>query len=100
MVSEVAIFRSRMASLQPPEPFDVINPSDWPDWIEEFEDYSYASGLQEKDGEIQVRKLLYTMGRKAREILRSLNVMQQELESFHAVTQKFQANFVHTKNVA
>lgn len=39
------------------------------------------------------------MGRKASEILRFINVTQQELESFDAVKEEFQAHFVHTKNV-
>lgn len=37
------------------------------------------------------------MGRKARTILQSVNVTQQELENFDAMKEKFQADFVHTK---
>ncbi|XP_075533804.1 uncharacterized protein LOC142566808 [Dermacentor variabilis] len=87
-----------MAGIKPPQPFDFHNAADWPSWIEEFEDYSFASGLSEKTEEIQVRTLLYTMGRKAREILRSLAVKDEDLKTFKVLKAKFEACFVHTKN--
>ncbi|XP_072140830.1 uncharacterized protein [Dermacentor andersoni] len=87
-----------MAGIKPPQPFDFHNAADWPSWIEEFEDYSFASGLSEKKEEIQVRTFLYTMGRKAREILRSLAVKDEDLKTFKVVKAKFEAYFVHTKN--
>lgn len=43
--------------------------------------------------------LLYTMSRKAQEILWSLNATDAELENFETVKAKLQAHFVHTKNV-
>ncbi|XP_072146225.1 uncharacterized protein [Dermacentor andersoni] len=87
-----------MAGINPPQLFDFHNAADWPSWIEEFEDYSFASGLSEKKEEIQVRTLLYTMGRKAREIPRSLAVKDEGLKTFKVVKAKFEAYFVHTKN--
>ncbi|XP_075550756.1 uncharacterized protein LOC142584533 [Dermacentor variabilis] len=87
-----------MAGIKPPQPFDFHNAADWPSWIEEFEDYSFASGLSEKTEEIQVRTLLYTMGRKAREILRSLAVKDEDLKTFKVLKAKFEAYFVQTKN--
>ncbi|XP_077485361.1 uncharacterized protein LOC144095537 [Amblyomma americanum] len=89
--------RATLAGIKPPQPFYFHNAADWPSWIEEFEDYSFASGLSEKKEEIQVRTLLYTMGRKAREILRSLAVKDEDLKTFKVVKAKFEAYFVHTK---
>lgn len=39
------------------------------------------------------------MGRKSREILRSLNVKDEEMEDFELVKSKFNDYFVHTKNI-
>ncbi|XP_070385777.1 uncharacterized protein [Dermacentor albipictus] len=87
-----------MAGIKPPRPFDFQNAADWPAWMDEFDDYRFASGLHEKPDEVQVRTLLYTMGRKSREILRSLNVKDEEMEDFDLVKSKFKGYFVHTKN--
>ncbi|KAL3192655.1 hypothetical protein MRX96_058876 [Rhipicephalus microplus] len=87
-----------MARIKPPKPFDFQNAADWPAWMDEF-DYRFASGLHEKKDEVQVRTLLYTMGRKSREILWSLNVTDEELEDFKFVKSKFNDYFVHTKNI-
>lgn len=48
-----------LVSLKLPKLFD--NPSDWPAWIEEFEEFRFATGLNKMDTETQVRMLLYTM---------------------------------------
>ncbi|XP_049272006.1 uncharacterized protein LOC125758637 [Rhipicephalus sanguineus] len=88
-----------MAGIKPPKPFDFHNAADWPAWMDEFDDYRFASGLHEKTDEVQVRTLLYTMGRKSREILRSLNVKDEEMEDFKLVKSKFNDYFVHTKNI-
>lgn len=91
--------RFRMAGIKPPKPFDFQNAADWPAWMDEFDDYRFASGLREKIADVQVRTLLYTMGRKSREILRSLNVKDEEMEDFKLVKSKFNDYFVHTKNI-
>ncbi|XP_075744847.1 uncharacterized protein LOC142803574 [Rhipicephalus microplus] len=88
-----------MAGIKPPKPFDFQNAADWPAWMDEFDDYRFTSGLHEKKDEVQVRTLLYTMGRKSREILRSLNVKDEEMENFKLVKSKFNDYFVHTKNI-
>ncbi|XP_072140251.1 uncharacterized protein [Dermacentor andersoni] len=87
-----------MAGIKPPRPFDFQNAADWPAWMDEFDDYRFAFGLHEKPDEVQVRTLLYIMGRKSREILRSLNVKDEEMEDFDLVKSKFKGYFVHTKN--
>ncbi|KAL3190287.1 hypothetical protein MRX96_019821 [Rhipicephalus microplus] len=56
-------------------------------------------GYRRKKDEVQVRTLLYTMGRKSRKILRSLNVKDEEMEVFKLVKSKFNDYFVHTKNI-
>ncbi|XP_075739523.1 uncharacterized protein LOC142784986 [Rhipicephalus microplus] len=91
--------RFRILGIKPPKLFDFKNAADWPAWMNEFDDYRFASGLLEKKDEVQVRTFLYTMGRKSREILRSLNVKDEEMEDFKLVKSKFNDYFVHTKNI-
>ncbi|XP_075744408.1 uncharacterized protein LOC142803198 [Rhipicephalus microplus] len=88
-----------MAGIKPPKPFDFQDAADWPAWMDEFDDYRFASGLHEKHEYVQVRTFFYTMGRKSREILRSLNVKDEEIEDFKLVKSKFSDYFVHTKNI-
>ncbi|XP_075533767.1 uncharacterized protein LOC142566761 [Dermacentor variabilis] len=99
-VLPVTVIKQRfsMAGIKPPRPFDFQNAADWPAWMDELDDYRFASGLHEKPDEVKVRTLLYTMGRKSREILRSLNVKDEEMEDLNLVKSKFKGYFVHTKN--
>ncbi|XP_075726139.1 uncharacterized protein LOC142767784 [Rhipicephalus microplus] len=88
-----------MAGIKPPTPSDFQNAADWPAWMDEFDDYRFASGLHEKKDEVQVRTLRYTMGRKSREIFRLLKVKDEEMEDFKLVKSKLNDQFVHTKNI-
>ncbi|KAL3252688.1 hypothetical protein MRX96_054836 [Rhipicephalus microplus] len=67
--------------------------------MDEFDDYRFASGVHEKKDDVQVRTLLYTMGRKSRKILRSLNVKDEGMEDFKLVKSTFNDYFVRTKNI-
>ncbi|KAL3218101.1 hypothetical protein MRX96_006079 [Rhipicephalus microplus] len=42
-----------MAGIKPPRPFDFQNAADWPAWMDEFDDYSFVSGLHEIKDEVQ-----------------------------------------------
>ncbi|KAL1466816.1 hypothetical protein MTO96_026408 [Rhipicephalus appendiculatus] len=42
-----------MAGIKPPKPFDFQNAADWPAWMDEFDDYRFASGLHEKTDDVQ-----------------------------------------------
>ncbi|XP_075525351.1 uncharacterized protein LOC142557413 [Dermacentor variabilis] len=89
-----------MARIKPPRPFNFHAAADWPAWMYEFDDYRFAPGLHEKPDVVQVRTLLYTMSRKSREIPRSLNVKEEEMEDFDLVKSKYKGYFAHTKNTA
>lgn len=88
-----------MSSVQQPPPFNFDNVAEWPAWLDEFEDYMFASGLSERTQEAQVRSLLYCMGRKAREILKTFNLTDAEFKNYELVKGKYNAHFVHSKNV-
>ena len=64
---------TEMASLRvtPPEPFDFTTPDEWPKWSRRFQRFRIASGLASGDEETQVNTLIYCMGDKADDILRS-----------------------------
>ncbi|KAK8776371.1 hypothetical protein V5799_030284 [Amblyomma americanum] len=88
-----------MAGIKPPRPFDFQNVAGWPAWMDEFDDYRFASGLHEKPAEVQVRTLLYTMGRKPREFRRALNVKDEEMKDLSFVKSKFHATLSTPKIV-
>ena len=45
-----------------PEKIDSKKPEEWKRWIERFECYHAADGLDEKDDKVQVNTLVYAMG--------------------------------------
>ena len=69
-----------MASLRvtPPEPFDFTTPDEWPKWLRRFQRFRIASGLAAGDEETQVNTLIYCMGDKADDILRSLQLSAED----------------------
>lgn len=72
--------------LQPPPKFDFGNPSSWKEWVYQFDDYCYASGLYQAPGEVQVRTLLYDMGSQdARRVLDTLALSSEDWSSLEEV---------------
>ncbi|KAL3186405.1 hypothetical protein MRX96_027454 [Rhipicephalus microplus] len=67
-----------MFAVPAPPAFDFDRTSEWPSWIQLFDDYRFASGLNERSEEAQVRTLLYTMGRQAREIFSTFTLSEQQ----------------------
>ncbi|XP_070382430.1 uncharacterized protein [Dermacentor albipictus] len=87
------------AAAPPPTPFNFDRTSEWPEWIMSFDDYRYASGLNDRTEEAQVRTLLYTMGRQARKIFQTFGLTEEETRSYETVKKKFHVHFVATKNI-
>ncbi|XP_062523487.1 uncharacterized protein K02A2.6-like [Corticium candelabrum] len=90
-----------MAAFQiaPPETLDCASPDTWPVWIRRFERFRTASGLEEKDGKIQISTLVYAMGPKAEEILSSFTLTEEQAKSYNEVRSKFDTHFVARRNV-
>ncbi|XP_077547331.1 uncharacterized protein LOC144159615 isoform X3 [Haemaphysalis longicornis] len=89
----------RGTGLQPPPKFDFGNPSSWKEWVYQFDDYCYASGLYEAPGEVQVRTLLYAMcSQDARRVLDTLALSSEDWSSLEAVKMKFTDHFIHPVN--
>ncbi|XP_049517017.1 uncharacterized protein LOC125942820 [Dermacentor silvarum] len=87
-----------MAQLRPPPAFDFDNPSSWPSWLLQYEDYSFATGLYAAPTEVQVRSMLYCMGPQARVVLASTTLGDADLKDVVAVKKAFNDHFVHPPN--
>ena len=83
-----------------PDRFDMRNGAqEWPLWIEHFERFRIATGLDKKGEKIQVNTLVFHLGRKAEEIFKSFNLTQADADKYDTVKQKFQHHFVRQRNV-
>ena len=85
--------------LQQPPPLNFDKTSEWPAWIDHFDDHRFATALNERSGEAQVRTLLYTMGRQAREVFATFRLTGEEAKSYDVVKQKFDSHFVKERNI-
>lgn len=90
-----------MASFQitPPETFNFKEPEEWPRWIRRFERFRQASGLCDKDSEVQVNALIYAMGDAADDILTSFTLTAKQKSEYDTVKDKFNSHFVTRRNV-
>ena len=90
-----------MATYQLPavECFDFGKPGDWPSWVCRFERFREASGLKEKEEEAQVSALIYMMGDKAEDILRSFGLKDEDKKKYKVVRDRYEAYFVKKRNV-
>ena len=64
--------------LQPPEPFDFRNPTQWSRWKRRFEQYRVASGLATTFQLRQVTTMLYCLGDEANDILATTDITEDE----------------------
>ena len=92
---------TEMASLRvtPPEPFDFTTPDEWPKWVRRFQRFRIASGLASGDEETQVNTLIYCMGDKADDILRSFQLSAEDEKNYETVREKFNGHFVAWRNI-
>ena len=81
-----------------PEKMDSKKPEDWKKWIERFECYRIAAGLDAKDENVQVNTLVYAMGGNANDVLRSFAIAADDL-TYERVKGRFETHFVGRTNV-
>ena len=60
----------------------------WNDWLARFERFRVVSELSSKSEEYQVNVLLYQMGAKSEELVKSINVSDSDLKSYSTVKDK------------
>ena len=89
-----------MASSQIPLPdkLDSKKPEEWKRWIERFECYRIAAGLDAKDAKVQINTLVYAMGGNANEIFRSFQLAEED-QVYETVKEPFETHFVGRTNV-
>ena len=92
---------SSMASYQLAaiEPFNFGRPAEWSKWIRRFERFREATGLSSKNQQSQISTLVYSMGDKAEDLLRSFKLTEEQAKKYDTVKSKFESHFVKTRNV-
>lgn len=85
--------------VQPPDKFEFGKPEEWLRWSRRFEQYRQASGLEGHPGEKQVSTLIYAMGDKAEDILRSLKLSEEDQKQYQPVKDGFDRHFIKRRNV-
>lgn len=86
-------------SIKPPEPFDFAKPQEWEKWIRRFERFRLASNLNSSSDANQVNTLVYCMGDEADDVLRGLNLTEEQRQQYPAVKNGFDSFFIPKKNV-
>ena len=71
-----------------PENFNFSQPQEWPRWIRRFERFRKSAALAEKDDEVQVNTLIYSMGDEADDILRCFKLKDDEVKKYSVVKAK------------
>ncbi|KAM9838450.1 uncharacterized protein ACBR49_017166 [Aulostomus maculatus] len=83
----------------PPPIFDVTQPEEWPRWIERFERFRVASGLDSRADEEQVRTLVLALGAAAEDVMGSLHLAAEEVSKYPTVVARLQEHFLVRRNV-
>jgi hypothetical protein len=82
-----------------PEPFNFSKPETWHKWIQRFDRFRYASGLEDKSGVTQVNSLIYSMGPEADDIFASFELNDENKKKYSKVKEKFDNHFIVRRNV-
>ena len=94
----IKYFRMATAQIPLPEKLDSKKPEDWKRWIERFECYRIAAGLDDRDDKVQINTLVYAMGGNANDILKSFHLSEKDYV-YETVIQQFASHFVGRPNV-
>ena len=96
MVSEVL----RYGSLSDPCVTVISFKSEqWENWLHRFERFRQASGLAGKSEETQISTLIYSMGDRSEDILKSFALSEEDSEKYSVVIEKFNRHFGKRRNV-
>jgi hypothetical protein len=77
-----------------PVPFTFSCPREWVKWIRRFKRFRVASGLAQREGDVQVNTLIYAMGNQADDILISFTLSDEDRKSYATVKSKFNNHFI------
>jgi hypothetical protein len=76
------------------EPFNFSKPETWHKWIQRFDRFRSASGLEEKSGVIQVNAPIYSMGPEADDIFASFELYDENKKKYTKVKETFDNHFI------
>ena len=84
-------YQTEMATFQiaAPEPFNFSEPETWHKWIQRFDRFRFASGLEDKSGVTQVNCLIYSMGPEADDIFASFELNDENIKRVSKSEGKF-----------
>ena len=88
-----------MPSFTLPQQFNFREPQGWPEWRSQFQRFRTASELTDKNGEVQVSSLIYSMGPEAEKIFTQFGLVDVEASDFHTVIGRFNDYFEPKRNV-
>ena len=86
-----------MTHFKPPEQLDFKNPK-WEDWKAAFLTYRMITELDKKPQPIQIATLKYCMGMQCEDILKTMNLTDDESKSFDTIINKFDNYFKPRRN--
>jgi len=81
-----------------PDKLDSRKPEEWKRWIERFDCYRIAAGLDAKEEKVQNNTLVYAMGGNANEIVKSFQLTEED-QVYETVKRRFKTHFVGCTNV-
>ena len=72
---------------------------EWESWLRRFERFRQASGLTRKSEETQISTLIYSMGDRSEDILKSFTLSEEDSKKYSVVIEKFNSHFRKRRNV-
>jgi hypothetical protein len=82
-----------------PEPFNFSKPQTWHKWIQRFDRFRSASGLEDKSSMTQVNWLIYSMGPEADDICASFELNDENKNKNTKMKENFDNHFIVRRNV-
>ena len=82
-----------------PEPFNFSKPETWHKWIQRFDRFRSAAGLEDKSGVTQMNSLIYSMGPEADDIFASFALNDVNKKKYAIVKDKFDNHLIVRRNV-
>jgi len=87
--------------ISPPSCFDFSKSESWEGWYTRFERYCSEAGLRDADDAAtkKLDTLLYLLGEKADDVVRSFSLTSEEVGNYTVVKEKFTAYFNVRRNM-
>ena len=76
-----------------------FQPEEWPKWIQRFERFHKATGLDKQTGKNQVNTLIYTLGEQADDMFISFKFTTEKEKNNSEVKEKFENYFIAKRNI-